>query len=114
VRVAIDKPPAAMRLGMTALMTIRLEEDGPSAMIVPLSALTEADGSPVVFVLEADKRTVRKTAVTVAATVDAGVRITGGLSAGDLVVTAGVQFLRDGMRVRLPGDRPPGRPGKST
>jgi membrane fusion protein, multidrug efflux system len=114
VRVAIDKPPAAMRLGMTALVTIRLEEDGPSAMVVPLSSLTEADGGPVVFVVDADKKAVRKTPVTVAAVVHAGVRITGGLNAGDLVVTAGVQFLRDGMRVRLPGDRPPGRPGKST
>jgi multidrug efflux system membrane fusion protein len=114
VRVAIDKPPAAMRLGMTALVTIGLKEDGPSAMVVPLSALTEADGGHVVFVLDADKKTVRKTPVTVAATADAGVRITGGLNAGDLVVTAGVQFLRDGMRVRLPGDRPSARPDKST
>jgi hypothetical protein len=34
------------------------------------------------------------------------VRVAGGLKSGDLVVTAGVQFLRDGMRVRLPGERP--------
>jgi hypothetical protein len=35
------------------------------------------------------------------------------LQAGDMVVTAGVQFLRDGMRIRLPGERPQPRPGKS-
>jgi hypothetical protein len=27
------------------------------------------------------------------------------LQIGDMVVSAGVQFLRDGMRVRLPGER---------
>ena len=30
------------------------------------------------------------------------VRIASGLSAGDMVVTAGVQFLRDGMQVEVP------------
>ena len=34
-----------------------------------------------------------------------GARIAAGLQAGDIVVTAGVQFLRDGMRVRLQGER---------
>jgi hypothetical protein len=34
-----------------------------------------------------------------------GIRVAGSLSAGDMVVTAGVQFLRDGMRVRLPGEK---------
>ncbi len=83
-------------------------------MVVPLAALTEADGSPVVFVVDTEKKTVRRTPVTVAATVDDGVKIMGGLQAGDMIVTAGVQFLRDGMRVRLPGERPQPRPGKST
>jgi len=74
-------------------------------MVVPLTALTEANGSPVVFVVDTEKRRVRRTPVTVAGTADDGVRIAGGLSPGDVVVTAGVQFLRDGMRVRLPGER---------
>ena len=47
----------------------------------------------------------RRTTVTVAGPVADGIRVTGGLNAGDMVVTAGVQFLRDGMRVRLPGER---------
>ena len=47
----------------------------------------------------------RKTAVGVGDIADVGVSIASGLQAGDMVVTAGVQFLRDGMRVRLPGER---------
>ena len=74
-------------------------------MVVPLTALTESDGGTVVFVVDAASKVVRKTAVTVGGVAEDGVQIAGGLQAGDMVVTAGVQFLRDGMRVRLPGER---------
>jgi RND family efflux transporter MFP subunit len=104
VRVAVPSPPSGMRLGMTATVAIRIDGDAP-ALLVPLTALTEADGSTVVFVVDADRKTVRRTPVTVSGTADDGVRVSGGLEAGDMVVTAGVQFLRDGMRVRLPGQR---------
>jgi len=105
VRVTATTPPQSMRLGMTATVAIRIDAaSGP--LVVPLTALTQADGAAVVFVVDAEKKTVRRTPVTVGGTADEGVRVAGGLSAGDLVVTAGVQFLRDGMRVRLPGERP--------
>lgn len=105
VRVAVASPPEGMRLGMTATIALRIDE-GAAGMLVPLTALAEADGAPVVFVVDAGTKTVRRTRITVAGTADEGVRVAGGLAAGDLVVTAGVQFLRDGMRVRLPGERP--------
>jgi RND family efflux transporter MFP subunit len=105
VRVAVRHPPPGMRLGMTATVTVRIDGEGPS-LVVPLAALTEAEGTPVVFVVDAEGKTVRRTPVTVAGTADEGVRVSGGLNPGDMVVTAGVQFLRDGMRVRLPGERP--------
>jgi multidrug efflux system membrane fusion protein len=104
VRVAVAAPPKAMRLGMTATVAIRVDADG-SGVVVPLTALTEADGATAVFVVDAEKKTVRRTPVTVAGPASDGIRVAGGLSAGDIVVTAGVQFLRDGMRVRLPGER---------
>jgi membrane fusion protein, multidrug efflux system len=103
VRITTNTPPQGMRLGMTATVAIQIEQEA-AAMVVPLTALTEADGTPVVFVVDATTKTVRKTPVRIAATTDDGIRIAGGLNAGDLVVTAGVQFLRDGMRVRLPGE----------
>jgi multidrug efflux system membrane fusion protein len=106
VRVAIAAPPKTMRLGMTASVALRFDDEG-TGMVVPLTALTEADGAPAVFVVDTEKSTVRRTPVTVAGTVADGIRVTGGLHAGDTVVTAGVQFLRDGMRVRLPGERSP-------
>ena len=104
VRVAVSNPPQSMRLGMTATVAMRIDGQD-AALLVPLTALTEADSAPVVFVVDVDMKTVRRTPVTVAGTTDEGVRVAGGLKAGDMVVTAGVQFLRDGMRVRLPGER---------
>jgi membrane fusion protein, multidrug efflux system len=104
VRVAVANPPPGMRLGMTATVAMRIDGQD-AALLVPLTALTETDSAPVVFVIDVDKKTVRRTPVAVAGTTDDGVRVAGGLKAGDMVVTAGVQFLRDGMRVRLPGER---------
>jgi RND family efflux transporter MFP subunit len=110
IRIAVSDPPAIMRLGMTATVALRID-DQAAALVVPLGALTEVDGSPVVFVVDPANKTVRKTDVALAGTAEDGVRIASGLNAGDWVVTAGVQFLRAGMRVRLPGERLAARAG---
>ena len=104
IRISIPEAPPIMRLGMTATVTLRIDDEA-AALVVPVAALTESDGSSVVFVVEPANKTVRKTPITVAGTAEDGVRITSGLNPGDLVVIAGAQFLRDGMRVRLPNER---------
>jgi multidrug efflux system membrane fusion protein len=104
VRIAVSAPPPTMRLGMTASVALRIEDEA-APVVVPLAALTESHGSPVVFVVDPENAAVRLTPVTLGGMADDGVRIVSGLQAGDMVVTAGVQFLRDGMRVRLPGER---------
>lgn len=104
VRIAIDTPPQAMRLGMTALVALTIEDE-TAQMVVPLMALTEEGGTPIAFVVDTASKAVRKTAVTIAGIAEGGVRIASGLQPGDLIVTAGVQFLQDGMRIRLPGER---------
>jgi RND family efflux transporter MFP subunit len=104
VRVAVAAPPKGMRLGMTATVAIHIDGE-VAGVVVPLTALTEAGGAPAVFVVDTQKKTVRRTPVILAGPVAVGIRVAGGLKAGDIVVTAGVQFLRDGMRVRLPGER---------
>jgi len=72
---------------------------------VPLTALTQEGGTPIAFVVDTASKAVRKTAVSVAGIAEDGARIASGLQPGDLIVTAGVQFLQDGMRIRLPGER---------
>ena len=106
VRITVSGPPPIMRLGMTASVTLRIDDES-AAMVVPLTALTESEGSSAVFVVDPAGKQVRKIEVTVAGLADDGVRIATGLHPGDVVVVAGVQFLRDGMRVRLPDEHRP-------
>jgi hypothetical protein len=76
VRVAVASPPESMRLGMTSTVAVRIDE-GAAGMLVPLTALAEVDGAPVVFVVDAGSKTVRRTRITVAGTADEGVRVAG-------------------------------------
>ena len=104
VRIAVSEAPQAMRFGMTASVTLRIDDE-PSALVLPVAALADGEGNPAVFVVDPTKRTVHKTPVTVGGTAENGVRIASGLRAGDAVVVGGVQFLRNGMSVRVPGER---------
>ena len=103
VRASVHAPPPEMRFGMTAMVSVKVQ-DARAAVVVPLTAVTEAGGQTVVFVVEPGSRIVRRKPVTLAEAAREGVRIAGGLQAGEIVVTAGVQFLSDGMKVRLPAD----------
>jgi len=103
VRVAVSTPPDVVRLGMTATVTFGVSDEA-ATLIVPLTAMTESGGTQAVFVVDRASKLVRKTPVTVRGVAEQGVRIGSGLEAGDMVVSAGVQFLRDGMRVRLMGN----------
>jgi RND family efflux transporter MFP subunit len=113
VRIAVSAPPETMRLGMTATVALRVEDEA-AAVVVPLAALTESNGSPVVFVVDPASKAVRLTPVVVGGIADDGVRIASGLQAGDTVVIAGVQFLREGQRVRLLGERQNSRSARAT
>jgi membrane fusion protein, multidrug efflux system len=113
IRVSVSEVPSTMRFGMTASVALHIDDEA-SGTVVPVAAMTENEGSPVVFVVDPVTETVRRTKVTVGGTAENGVRIASGLHTGDLVVTAGVQFLRDGMPVRLPHGRQQARGGNAT
>lgn len=100
VRVGVTDPPDQMRLGSTVSGSIQIGGAG-SGIQVPASALTNADGRPAVWVFDASSQTVSPRAVEVERFGLADVKVTSGLVAGDMVVTAGVQTLRPGQKVRL-------------
>ena len=74
VRIAVERPPQAMRLGMTATVALTIEEKA-APMVVPLTALTESDGGTVAFVVDAVNKVVRKTTVDVGGVGEHGVQI---------------------------------------
>ena len=101
VRVGLASTPPAMRLGAT--VTGRLELGGGASIRVPASALTRIDNNPAVWVVDPANSTVSLRPVEVQSFDPAYVRIARGVVPGDVVVTAGVQALRPGQRVRLLG-----------
>lgn len=101
VRVAIPNPPKTMRLGMTASVSLRLQTGAPY-LPVPLAALTEIDGRSAVFVADRATSKVSSRVVETESVAENAVKVVSGLNPGEIVVTGGVQFLVDGMQVRLP------------
>jgi membrane fusion protein, multidrug efflux system len=101
VKVGITDPPAAMRLGATVTGSIKLA--APPGIEVPASALTEANGRPAVWVVDPRSLAVSLRNVEVLRYDAATVVISQGLETGETVVTAGVQMLHPGQKVRLLG-----------
>ncbi len=111
VTAIINADPELIRPGMAAAVTFVFipegEEAGDDRYIVPSSAVgQDRDGKFVFIVVESPEGglpTVRRQEVTVAEEMTSdGLEITNGVSEGDLVVTAGVSKIQDGMTVRLP------------
>lgn len=92
-----------VRLGMTASVTAT-EENGPSFVTVPLSALAKDGDKTRVWTVDAERETVHSRPVSVADFSGVSVRIADGLKPGDIVVTAGTQFMREDLKVKLPDD----------
>lgn len=101
VKVAIADPPEAMRLGSTVTGSIQLAS--PPGIEIPASALTEANGHPAVWLVDPHSQVVSLRPVEVLRYDPAGAVISNGLETGETVVTAGVQTLVPGQKVRLLG-----------
>lgn len=84
-----------IQLGMTA--NVLMSEVSPSAIILPLSAIYQTGDAAQVWLVNGGRVSLKKVEVT--AFDDNNVQVRG-LSAGDTVVVAGVQKLRDGQEVR--------------
>lgn len=104
VKVGLTEPPDAMRLGSTVTGSIHIGEG--EGIRIPASALTSSAGEPAVFVLDLATGIVELRPIEVAGQGLAEVEVARGLSADEIVVTAGVQTLRPGQQVRLLRDVP--------
>lgn len=98
-RIAVPNADAAMRLGMSARVTV--QGNAQPVMVLPLTALYRNGGKTAVWVVDPATSTVRLTSVTVTTVQEEGAVIGEGLKAGEMVVTAGVQKLQAGQKVRV-------------
>jgi membrane fusion protein, multidrug efflux system len=101
VRLSLIDHPEAMRLGAT--VTGRLQLEGGAGISIPASALTSIDRQPAVWIVDPANLTVALRNVEVQRFDPATAVISQGLAPGDVVVTAGVQALHPGQKVRLLG-----------
>jgi membrane fusion protein, multidrug efflux system len=101
VRVAVNEPPQAMRLGAT--VSGRMEVDHGHGLSIPASALAASATGPAVWVVDPENLTVSLKPVEVLRFDPGTVVLSGGLSGGEIVVTAGVQALHPNQKVRLLG-----------
>jgi RND family efflux transporter MFP subunit len=105
VRITLDQPPELMRLGTT--ITAMLNAEQKTVIRLPSSAILAQDGRSFVWLVDAASKTVKRQEITVARDADGGIRVTGGLQAGQRVVTAGVNSLRDGQSIRIDQETQP-------
>jgi len=99
VRVRLIDPPAAMRLGST--VSGRMKLDATPGIEIPATALVRVEGKTAVWVFDRQSGTVSLRNIAVGSADARSAQVTSGLSPGDVVVTAGVQALRPGQKVRL-------------
>ena len=98
MRLSLGGDLSSVALGMSA--TARAVRESAEAIVLPMSALHSTGDTPKVWVV-GDDMTVRSVEVTTAGLLDDTVRIVSGLKAGDRVVTAGANLLREGQEIRL-------------
>lgn len=104
VRLAIDTDNAEVRPGLTAEVNLLLGSgEGAQDYLVPLGALAvrSGEGGSAVFRYDPESSTVQQVLVTYGDIRGSDVVISEGINAGDIIVVAGVSFLRDGQPVRL-------------
>ena len=94
VKISIPDVPN-IQLGMTANVVMR--EISPDAIILPLSAIYQTGDTAQVWLVDGGKVSLKKIEVTAFDGNNVQVR---GLQAGDVVIVAGVNKLRDGQAVR--------------
>jgi len=100
VKVSLPKAPDAMRLG--ALVTGSIETKGKPVAVIPTGALLQSSDQPKVWVVAPADKTVHLRSVVVERFDSDTVTISQGLKEGDLVITAGVNWMAEGEKVSLP------------
>jgi RND family efflux transporter MFP subunit len=99
VRLSLTNPPDEFLLGTTILASRTVSV--PPQIDLPASALVERDGKTMVWIVDPRARTVALREVKLSGRDAGSISVTGGLSAGERVVTAGVHSLSPGQSVKI-------------
>ena len=108
VEIEVQPQGARFARGLVAKVALPLSplpDVAPSATVVPVTALVEADGQrATVYVLDREKNVARRKDVTLGPLLGEQVIVTAGLVTGESVITDGAAWLTDGRSVRVVTD----------
>jgi multidrug efflux system membrane fusion protein len=96
VRIALLNPPRAIKLGMTATVTMKAPES--SAICIPLAAIYQTADTAEVWTVTNQMVHLRK--IKVGEFSGSQIKVLEGLRPGEVIVTAGVHKLQEGVKVR--------------
>lgn len=98
-RIAVKGAGDALRLGMTASVHVP-DVEGATAMRLPLTAIHDKDGKPLVWVIDGKTSQVAARPVVLGSAQGDSVLVVSGLAGGERVVTAGAHLLHAGQKVK--------------
>ena len=101
VKVRLNNPPPAMRLGST--VTGRAKASEAESIEIPPSAVVRSGGQAAVWVVDPKTGAVSARNIVIQSSDPSRVEVASGLETGELVVTAGAHALRPGQKVSLLG-----------
>jgi len=108
VEIEVQPQGARFARGLVAKVALPLSPlpgVAPSATVVPVTALVDADGQrATVYVLDREQNVARRKEVTLGPLLGEQVIVTAGLIAGEAVITDGAAWLTDGRSVRVVTD----------
>lgn len=88
--------------GMSATVTLNYREKESMLTVIPLTAVFNREGSPMVWIYDPDRKIVSARAVKPTELKTSGsIVLSDGLKPGEIVVTAGVHSLKEGQVVEL-------------
>lgn len=99
-KVSILNPDDAVRLGMTANVSLSVANAGAGSLTVPVSAVYQQNGVSKVWVVDSKSSTVSSRPVKLGEISNEQIAVDG-VNPGDAVVTAGAHLLHEQQKVRL-------------
>ena len=101
VEILVDNTgPRQLLPGMFARVTVPVRFY-PQAILIPRASVLAEEGTPAVFVADADQGVAQRRPVTIARTFGTRYLVSAGLAPGDLLVVTGHRVLRDRTEIRV-------------
>ncbi|HAH22682.1 MAG TPA: efflux RND transporter periplasmic adaptor subunit [Prolixibacteraceae bacterium] len=101
VKIEVNNKDMEMKPGMVCDVNLALDE-GSHLLVVPYQAVSvDMKGNPYVWIVNSDKRTVKKMEVKLGSVAQNGIEVLSGLVSNDLVVVEGKEKLSDDSIINL-------------